>query len=63
MSPRTNKDHISLVEQIEKIMNPNGRRYLTVFRVNSELSLRQTIWHAIFKGKHFSYQVPLYLLF
>ena len=63
MSPRTEKDHMNLMEQIEKIMHPKGRRYLTVFRVNSELNLNQTIWHAIFKGKCTSYRLCLHLLF
>ena len=55
MRTRTEKQHRKLIEQIREIMDPDGRRYLTVFRINSELNLKQTICHAIFKGKiHFS---------
>ena len=50
MGPRMKKDYANVVEQIKKIMDPVARRYLTVFRVNSERNLKQTIWHAIFKG-------------
>jgi hypothetical protein len=51
MRTRTEKEHRKLMEQIRAIMDPNERRYLSVFRINSELNLKQTIYHAIFKGK------------
>lgn len=52
MRTRTQKEHEKLIEQIREIMYPDDRRYLTVFRINSELNLKQTMCHAIFKGKN-----------
>jgi hypothetical protein len=54
MRERTEKEHRKLIEQIREIMHPDGRRYLTVFGINSELNLKQTIYDAIFKGKNYS---------
>jgi hypothetical protein len=54
MRTRTRSEHEKLMEQISEIMNPDGRRYLTVFHINSELNLKQTIYHAIFKGEIYS---------
>jgi hypothetical protein len=51
MRTRAEKEHTKLIEQIREIMHPDHRRYLTVFRIDSELNLKQTIFHAIFKGK------------
>jgi hypothetical protein len=57
MRARTEEQHKELIEQIREIMHPDRRRYLTVFRINSELNLKQTIFHAIFKGKKNSQSV------
>ncbi len=54
MRPRTEKEHRNLIEQIRQIMHPDRRRYLSVFRINSELNLKQTVYDAIFKGKKYS---------
>lgn len=53
MRPTTEKDYKELIEQIKEIMHPDRRTYLTVFRINTELNLKQTIFHAIFKGKRY----------
>lgn len=63
MGPRTEKDDANLIEQIKKIMDPVARRYLTVFRVNGERNLKQTIWHAIFKGTPIPRQLCSYFIF
>jgi hypothetical protein len=57
MRTRTKKEYQNLIEQIKEIMHPDHRRYLTVFRINSELNLKQTIFHAVFKGKKNSQSV------
>jgi hypothetical protein len=54
MRTRTEKEHKKLMDQIKEIMRPDRRRYLTVFRINNELNMKQTIFHAIFKGKKYS---------
>jgi hypothetical protein len=51
MRTRTEKEHRKLIEQIREIMHSDRRQYLTVFRINSERNLKQTIYHAIFRGK------------
>ncbi len=51
MRTRTKEEHKNLMDQITRILHPDGRRYLTVFRINGELNLKQTICHAIIKGK------------
>ncbi|CAF0820629.1 unnamed protein product [Adineta steineri] len=53
MRARTEKEHKRLIDQIKEIMHPSVRRYLNVFRNNSELNMKQTIFHAIFKA-HFA---------
>ena len=66
MRTRTEKEHRKLIEQIREIMHADRRRYLTVFRINSELNLKQTIYRAIFRGKllslisKWSYSVAFY---
>jgi hypothetical protein len=50
MRTRAEKEHTKLIEQIREIMHPDHRRYLTVFRIDSELNLKQTIFHAIFNS-------------
>jgi hypothetical protein len=54
MRARTKEEHEKLIKRIEKIMDPDKRIYLTAFRINSDLNLKQTILQAIFKGNsHF----------
>lgn len=50
MRARTREEHEKLIKRIEKIMDPDKRMYLTVFRINSGLNLKQTILQAIVKG-------------
>ena len=50
MRARTKEEHEKLLKRIEKIMDPANRMYLTVFRIDSGLNLKQTILQAIFKG-------------
>lgn len=52
MRARMEKEQQQQIDQIEKIMNPNNRMYLTVFRIDGEFNLKQTIAQAIFKGNH-----------
>jgi hypothetical protein len=54
MRTRTEKEHNKLIEQIREIMHPDRRRYLTVFRIDSDLNLKQTMCYAIFKGKNYA---------
>jgi hypothetical protein len=54
MRARTEKEQKKLIEQIREIMHPDQRRYLTVFRINSDLNLKQTMCYAIVKGKNYS---------
>ncbi len=54
MRARTEKEQKKLIEQIREIMHPDQRRYLTVFRINSDLNLKQTMCYAIVKGKKYS---------
>lgn len=51
MRTRTDEEDAKLIEEIREIMHPGCRKYLTVFRINSDLNLKQTVCHAIFKGK------------
>lgn len=51
MRARTKEEHKRLIDRIEQIMDPDKRMYLTVFRIHSDLNLKQTILQAIFKGK------------
>ncbi|CAF4358695.1 unnamed protein product, partial [Adineta steineri] len=44
MRARTEKEHKRLIDQIKEIMHPSVRRYLNVFRNNSELNMKQTIF-------------------
>jgi hypothetical protein len=53
MRTRTKEKYEQLIAQIKEIMNPARRMYLTVFRIHSELNLKQTILHAIFKGNEY----------
>ncbi len=61
MRTRSEKKHNKLIEQIKEIMHPDLRRYLTVFRINSELNMKQTIFHAIFKGREYFWHLFNYI--
>ncbi len=50
MRARTKHEYEQMIAEIQEIMDPAKRMYLTVFRINSELNLKQTILQAIFKG-------------
>jgi hypothetical protein len=51
MRARTKEEHEKQIDQIKEIMRPEQRRYLTVLSPSDELNMKQTIFHAIFKGK------------
>lgn len=50
MRARTEKAHEKLIDQIKKIMHPSVRRYLNIFSIHGRLNMKQSIFHAIFKG-------------
>lgn len=54
MRIRTKEERQKQIAQIREIMHPSRRMYLTVFRINSELNLKQTILQAIFKGRKYT---------
>lgn len=50
MRARTDAEHQQHIKQIQAILDPANRMYLTVYRMKNELNLKQTILHAVFKG-------------